>query len=371
MEEPDYTRGETTVERYQGKENWNYSALGPVGAIAEVWGNTGTEKTRMLRIMRVIKGTPADGVLRENDVVLGVVSPVGTKTGRFEMDARKAMAAAIAGAERKVNDGRLVLTIYRPEGDPKDGKGKTMPVTLTLPVLPDYSKTSPWACDKTEAIIDAACKSVLARGLYDEKKDETRVIKGGIPTRLEVLGLLATGEDQYAPIIKAYVRELADSKKTDSGSFSSWSISYEMLLLTEYYLATQDEYVLPAIRHTARRIAQGASDVGTFSHGSAYSFTAHGRNWKYPSAYGAMNQCSITCAMALVLARKCGVEDPEVDEVIQKAAYFYRWYVDKGAIPYGDHEPYMAHDNNGVNSQVAVLFDLLGDKEATRSFLPA
>jgi hypothetical protein len=77
-----------------------------------------------------------------------------------------------------------------------------------------------------------------------------------------------------------------------------------------------------------------------------------------------MNQCSITCAMALVLAQKCGVKDKEVDSVVQKAAYFYRWYVDKGTIPYGDHPPSLKHDNNGGNSQCAVFFDLLGDKDS-------
>ena len=133
-------------------------------------------------------------------------------------------------------------------------------------------------------------------------KDGSRFIKGGIPTRLEVLGLLATGEDKYRSIIQDYVRRLADSLKDAVVGNSSWNISYEMLLLTEYYLATKDAYVLPAIQHIAAQIARGASDVGTFSHGFAYSFTAHGKKWKYPSAYGAMNQCSITCALALVLA---------------------------------------------------------------------
>jgi hypothetical protein len=127
--------------------------------------------------------------------------------------------------------------------------------------------------------------------------------------------------------------------------------------------------VLPAIKEFAAEISLGASEVGTFSHGMAYTFEVDGVEKKYPSAYGAMNQCSITCALSLVLARKCGVKDPAVDKVIRQASTFYRWYVDKGSIPYGDHDPWMgAHDNNGVNSQVAVLFDLLGDKDATRYF---
>jgi hypothetical protein len=42
--------------------------------------------------------------------------------------------------------------------------------------------------------------------------------------------------------------------------------------------------------------------------------------------------------------------------------------VNKGAIPYGDHQPWPGHEDNGKCSTAAVLFDLLGDREATRYF---
>lgn len=357
--EPDYTKGEELGERYAGR-NFNYCSLGPIGAVGNVWGGG----ARTIQIRSVMKGTSADGVLEADDVIFGVISPAPDgqtkKDARFDSEARRAMAAAITAAEKEENGGKLVLNVWR--------AGKTQALAITIPVLGSFSDTAPWQCAKTAAIVDAACTRILDRGLYTTDKDGNHRIKGGIPTRLEVLGLLATGEEKYLPVIRTYVRALADSLQEKDGGFSSWNISYETLLLTEYYLATRDEYVLPAIYQVAVRIAEGASDVGTFSHSSAYHFTANGKNWKYPSSYGAMNQCSITCALALVLARKCGVENDEVDSVIGKAANFYRWYVDKGAIPYGDHPPAMNHDNNGVNSQAAVLFDLLGDKDSASYF---
>lgn len=365
-QEPDYTKGEK-LEGRSANSNLNYASLGPIGAIGNVWAHRGakpTDQTRMIQIRSVMENTPGHGILKEGDVILGVISPTregsADPNARFDSDARKALAAAITEAEKRANAGQLTLNIWR--------AGRTQAVTITLPIRGRFSETSPWQCAKTNALIDAACADILARGLYNTKRDGSRVIKGGIPTRLEVLGLLATGEAKYLPVIRDYVHELADSKKDMGESFHTWSISYEMLLLTEYYLATKDDYVLPTIQKAALTIARGASDVGTFSHGSAYHFEAHGKQWKYPSAYGAMNQCSITCAMALVLARKCGVDDPEVDRVIQLAANFYRWFVDKGSIPYGDHAPGSNHDNNGVNSQAAVLFDLLGDQAATEYY---
>jgi hypothetical protein len=43
--------------------------------------------------------------------------------------------------------------------------------------------------------------------------------------------------------------------------------------------------------------------------------------------------------------------------------------VDKGTIPYGDHPPFIdSHENNGMNSMCAVMFDLLGDARAADFF---
>jgi hypothetical protein len=82
-----------------------------------------------------------------------------------------------------------------------------------------------------------------------------------------------------------------------------------------------------------------------------------------------MNQCGITCTIALVLARKCGVRDGEIDGAVRLSADFLRWYVDLGSIPYGDHSPWLKdHEGNGKCSQAAVLFDLLGEPKAARFF---
>ena len=59
-----------------------------------------------------------------------------------------------------------------------------------------------------------------------------------------------------------------------------------------------------------------------------------------------------------------GVKDPALDRAIDKSAKFLRYYVNKGAIPYGDHQPWPGHEDNGKCSLAAVLFDLLGDGEA-------
>ena len=128
-------------------------AMGPTGAIGNIWGRgTGdpTVNTRMIQIREVLPETPAAGVLEQEDVILGVISPAPSGSdrsgGRFDSDARKVLSAAITEAEKETNGGKLVLNVWR--------KGKTMPATLTLPVKGTYSASAPWDCEKTSVIID-------------------------------------------------------------------------------------------------------------------------------------------------------------------------------------------------------------------------
>jgi len=81
-----------------------------------------------------------------------------------------------------------------------------------------------------------------------------------------------------------------------------------------------------------------------------------------------MNQVGLPMTLSLVLARKAGVTDPAVGKAIDKSIRLLRWFVDKGAIPYGDHRPWSSHEDNGKCSSAAVLFDLLGDREAAAFF---
>jgi hypothetical protein len=55
-----------------------------------------------------------------------------------------------------------------------------------------------------------------------------------------------------------------------------------------------------------------------------------------------MNQPAIVLTLAIAASREAGVKDADVDRVIATSSQFLRWYVNKGAIPYGDHEPWPA-----------------------------
>ena len=219
---------------------------------------------------------------------------------------------------------------------------------IRLPVLGSYGPTAPYDCPKSRAIFDRGCEAIAAGGLRGVS----------IPNSLNALALLASGKEEYRPLLAAYARETADLKLD---SMATWHYGFANLFLAEYVLATGDQEVVPGLRRMTMESAEGQSGVGTWGH----KFAAPNGNLH---GYGCMNLPGLNLTISLVIAREAGIEDPALDSAIAKAAGFLRWYVDKGAIPYGDHEPWPGHEDNGKCSSGAVLFDLLGDREAASFF---
>jgi hypothetical protein len=63
------------------------------------------------------------------------------------------------------------------------------------------------------------------------------------------------------------------------------------------------------------------------------------------------------------------VDDDEVRVAIERSATFLRFYINKGAITYGDMTPWIgSHATNGKNGMAALLFNQLGEKEGTKFF---
>ena len=163
---------------------------------------------------------------------------------------------------------------------------------------------------------------------------------------------------QYLPLLQQEARWAADFS---AESFATWYYGYIMTFLAEYVTATGDQSVMPGLERLANEAARGQSAVGTWGH--KFALPTGSLN-----GYGCMNQPGLSLCIGMALAREAGVKDPVLDRAIAKAASFVRWYVNKGAVPYGDHQPFPAHEDNGKCSSAAVLFDLLGDRRQ-RSFL--
>jgi hypothetical protein len=70
--------------------------------------------------------------------------------------------------------------------------------------------------------------------------------------------------------------------------------------------------------------------------------------------------------LAIVLGKRCGLKDPEIDSAVERANGFFGYYVDKGYLNYGEHEPCYSpdggHANNGTGPIVTVMFGVQGDR---------
>jgi len=326
---PDFTAGDPIGTTH----DWN---LGPTGARGWMWGwLLSTDLARQIYVTSVAAGSPAaqSNKLQVGDVILGI------NGGLFTSDARIALGKAITEAEKSANNGQLNLTRWR--------AGTTSTVTITLPVKGSYSTLSPVSCSKSTAVMQSACQYIVNKGL-------TADIQGYV----NALGLLATGDSQYATVLQTYARSL--NPRTAPGNWN-WDAAYMNLFLCEYYLATGDTQVLPEINQLCLFLANGQSQVGSWGHSPALPNQILG-------GYGALNSVGLVCAISLELGRKCGVNEPAVDLAVTRAADFFRRYVGCGAVPYGDHAPPQLHDDNGKSSMAAVFYDLIGEAVPTAYF---
>ncbi|MGB9690184.1 DUF6288 domain-containing protein [Thermogutta sp.] len=332
---PDFTKGDKIPEG--AVHDWN---LGPTGARGWMYSDQlVTTDARQILVTAVEKGSPADGVLQVGDVILGVNGK------HFTYDPRTELGKAITFAESEAARGVLRLLRWR--------DGTTAEVSLKLQVLGTYSPTAPYNCVKSRRILDRGCE-VLARRIMDPSYRPDAIVRS-----LNALALLASGKPQYLPLVR---REAQWAANFSINSFQTWYYGYVMIFLAEYKLATGDGGVMPGLRRIALESARGQSIVGSWGHGFA------GPDGRL-QGYGMMNSPGIPLTIGLILARRAGVRDSSVDIAIQRSARLIRFYVGKGAVPYGDHHPWIeTHEDNGKCGMAAVMFNLLGDKEAAEFF---
>jgi len=330
---PDFTKGDTIPKN--ARHDWNLGATGLRGWI--YCDKMVTTDARQIAITKVEPKSPAESVIAVGDVLLGV----GGKA--FSYDPRTELGKALTAAESDAGGGKLALTRWR--------AGKVEEVTLQLPVLGTYSATAPFDCPKSKRILEQGCKALAAS--MDRPSDEP------ITRSLNALALLASGDASYLPLIKKEAQWAADFSAKD---MQTWRYGYVMMLLAEYVMATDDQSVMPGLKRLALESAQGQSAVGSWGHGFA---KPDGRL----RGYGMMNSPGLPLTIGLVMARAAGVKEPAVDLAIERSARLLRFYIGKGAIPYGDHHPWIEnHDDNGKCGMAAVLFNLLGEPAGAEFF---
>ncbi len=331
----DFTQGDKIPEG--SNHDWTLGATGTRGWMFS--DKMVTTDARQICITQVDKNSPADGILAVGDVILGVDSKP------FSYDPRTELGKALTTAESEAGGGNVSLLRWR--------AGKTENVIVKLPILGTYSATAPYDCPKSRRILEQGCK-VLALRVADSSRRQDPIIRS-----LNALALLASGNPEYLPLVKKEAQWAADYS---ANRFQTWHYGYVIMLLSEYAMATGDESVMPGLRRLALEAAGGQSVVGSWGHGFAKPDGRLG-------GYGMMNAPGLPLTISLILAQRAGVKDPAVARAIERSARLLRFYIGKGAIPYGDHHPWIeTHEDNGKCGMAAVMFNLLEETDGAEFF---
>jgi hypothetical protein len=296
----------------------------------------------------LLKKRPKPQFLKENGLSpasLTIQASIGVGGKPFSRDPRTEFGQALTIAESDAGGGNLRLTRWR--------AGTTAEIAVKLPVLGNYSATAPYDCPKSKRILEQVCQALAKRIAAPSYQLDP------IPRSLNALALLASGNPEYLPLCK---KEAQWAAGFSDNAMQTWHYGYVMMLLSEYVMATGDEAVMPGLKRLALESAHGQSAVGSWGHKFAQP---DGRLY----GYGMMNSPGVPLTLSLVMARAAGVKDPAVDRAIERSAKLLRFYIGKGAIPYGDHHPWTeTHEDNGKCGMTAVLFSQLGEANGAEFF---
>ncbi len=366
VQAPDLTSGGLPIDIKGAKVEPLASAinLGPTGMKGWMYHKgVDSSMARQILVTAVAEGSPAQGIVTDGDVILGVDGTSADPTP-FESDARVTFGKAIGDAEAR-NPAVLKLLVWR--------TGKKSVVSIKLQTMGAYSPSAPYDCRKSALILE--------QGLQELMKNQNEGVWS-----MNALTLLATN-DQANPSnadrqakAKEWARKLIlpqeeIDKRLKDGYVSTqskvgWTRGHELLVLTEYYLHTKDADVLPTIEAMAVEVCNGFSHLGTMGHQFSNPVLNGKFNGPYNIGYGAINSAGMANYYGLLLARKCGVKRPELDPAIDRATNFFSSFTGYGAIPYGEHGPGRgSHESNGKVGLAALAMSVEGNhKESARFF---
>jgi hypothetical protein len=336
--------------------------LGPIGARGWVYHvRENSSLSRQILVKSVTAGSPAAGVLAADDVILGVDGS-GAEPAPFATDARVSLGLAIGDAEAR-NPATLKLIRWR--------AGTTSTVAVTLETMGAYSATAPYHCPKSALILERGLQAIMAGENAGRYSFGTLALLAGNnndPADPANQARMTRARDEARALALSFSdaqlqQMMADAR--DASSMITWQRGHTLIVLAEYYLATGDTLVLPAIEAHAVNIARNSSLFGTMGHIFALKNPDGSDNGPMGGVYGPVNNAGMPCYLGLILARECGIGHPSVTPAIERMNLFYGYYVGKGTVPYGEHEAaWNGHENNGKSGLAAVAYALQADQAA-------
>ena len=332
---PDFTKGESIPEGFT--HDWN---LGPTGARGWIFSDKlVTTDARQISITKVEKGSPAEGVFLVGDVILGV-------SGKpFSYDPRTEFGKALTIAESDAGGGKLTVTRWR--------AGKAEEITVKLPVLGTYNATAPYDCPKSKRILEQGCKA-LAEKVAKSSQQEDPIVRS-----LNALALLASGRSRLPP---------AGQEGSPVGGRLHVPLNADLALRLRHDAALR---VCAGDRRPVGHARPAASCAGSRQWSECGRLVGPWvRETRRPPRRLRDDELSGSAADHFAGAGPRGRrERPGGGPGHRTQCELLRFYIGKGAIPYGDHHPWIeTHEDNGKCGMAAVLFNLLGEAKGAEFF---
>lgn len=359
IEENNRDRWETPTKKGPDQEVPGYLInLGPTGARATLEGKSFTVKY-------LFEGSLAAEKLQLDDVITGVNGKPFEVEHQFGHHLTRMKKFPEVGYEGPLMDFGTAIE----ESEGKDGKltlsvtrgGKEMDVVIQLEAIGRFSKTYPYDCEKSALLAKGAMAYLSNNSFINSERCHGKCMSG--------LALLAAGKTEE-------VKKLAYSWNTiPKFGIWVWPASYQCILLSEYYLATKDEKVLPTIQGLVDVLERGqVPDMADFkdrTHGKMgnvghkFRTGGFGHNTKV-GGYGTMTITTALAVTAFELAKDCGaeVDQKQIDLAL---SYVRKSTTKEGYIGY--HTQRGAYAPSGRQGLAIIAHQLAGDDKVNKDYI--
>lgn len=332
--------------------------LGPTGA-------RGTLESKSFTVKYIFSGSPAVGKLKIDDVITGVNGKPFELEHQFGDHLARMKKFPNVGYEGPLMDfgnaiedsegknGKLTLSVTR-------GEQKTK-VVIQLEAIGRFSKTYPYNCKKSVSLAKAAAKYLSNSEDIAKEMCHGRCISG--------LALLSAGETKQ---VKKLVYGWNQPPKL---GIWVWDVSYQSILLSEYYLTTKDKKVLPTIQALMDTLETGQvqdmTDYKERVHGKMGNVGKRFRTGGFGHStqidgYGTMNITTSLAVTAFELAKDCGVEVDQ-KKIDLALAYMRKSTAEDGYIGY--HTKKGAYSPSGRQGLAIIAHKLAGDTKENNDYI--
>lgn len=313
------------VHYHDDKNPWGQRAESGPDAEVPGWfynlGITGlrvqliAEEPRALLVRYVFPNSPAAGHVQVGDLLIGAGGQP------FKGEHRNGYGEKVFGAAGPISEFAQVLEACQSEAG-----GGRLPISLRRGGVKQevvlqvgtkygvYASSYPDRCPKSEKIraelLDYLCRHQKQNGSFGNPVHDT----------FAPLALLASGNPAHQQAVRRNVEFHAGVTRAKRLQLANWSYASAAIVMSEFYLATGEAWVLPELRRVHARLLHGQyldraqinpkakeSHPHTFPKGLMDAHGGWGHNPGF-EGYGPISMLTAQGALAFSLLDRCGIE---------------------------------------------------------------